>query len=149
MAKGHTFELVSLWIGDKKVELANQKIRLRFGLGFTTKHDGDVVGTDHRATFDLTMLFIRLLELAKNSIAIAVQNKILRPMTSDKAKAWLKAHDPIGYDDAFPGKSTVVRKVMSDEEIKAKAKADPEYRAQLLEELMAMEDQDDLEDDIA
>ena len=145
MAKGHKFTQVSLWVGDKLQTIKNQNIRLRFHLEFTTKHDGDAVSTDHSAMFDVSMPWVRLLELAKNSIAIVVQNKILRPKSNDVATKWLRDHDPIKYEDAFPGK--MVAKVLTPEEnaelALGAAKSDKELRAKMIKDLMAMDDDND------
>ena len=137
MAKQHVFDRVKLWFGENEVPLHNQISRLRFHLEFSVKHDGDAVSTDHHATFDLQMPRIRLLEFVKNSVAILLQNKILRPMTNVKAKEWLKTHDPIKIEDLSPGRKTTVIK-MTDAEVKEKAQNDPEYRAKMIADLMAM-----------
>jgi len=105
MSKKHEFTLVKLWHGAKDVLIPNQVFRFRFHLKFTVKHTGEAVSTPHSATIDMKMPVIRLLELAKNSIAIVLQNKILRDKSPADARKWLRDHDPIAYIHAFPGKT--------------------------------------------
>lgn len=117
MAKKHEYSLVSLWIANTQQTIKNQVARLRMSVAFTVKHDGDAVSTDHRAIFDLKMPVSRLLEIAMKQIVIQVQNKVLRPMSAEKAKKWLRDHDPVTFEDAYPGRSTVVKREMTKEEM--------------------------------
>lgn len=123
MAKQHAFSQVSFWIGNIAQTIKNQQVRLRFRLGFTTKHDGDAVSTDHSATFDIVMSMTRILELCKDSLVIALQNKILRPKTAANALKWLREHDPITYDDIFPGKGAISLGSLAPEDAAVKLSA--------------------------
>ena len=116
MAKAHKYTTMSLWIMDKAQILTNS-VRLRCNVEFTVKHDGDAVSTDHRATIDIKTTLTRIFELAMKTIVIHLQNKKLRPLTRDAAKAWLKEHDPVDYDALYATTTKVIVKEPTDREM--------------------------------
>jgi len=91
---------------------------------------------------DLLLPKGKLEALAANTVVIDVQ-KILRGLGDhSKVRAWTAT--PVTYDRAYPGRGVIVQKrEMTPEEIAAKAKADPAYRARLMAELAAMQDEVD------
>jgi hypothetical protein len=140
MAKGHEFTLVKLWMGDKEIPLTNH-LRLRYTLGYSVKHTGDAVSTHYNHIFDIECSALRHMEMDKNSFTIKFANDELRPLSRDAAQKKYPRGCVIKYEDIFPGKRThVVTKEMSPSEIRAKCVADPDFRAQVMKELMEMED---------
>ncbi len=117
MAKAHVYEMLTLWVGDTQQILKNM-VRLRGHVSFTIKHDGDTVSTDHRITIDMKMVFATLLERALKTIVIDIQ-KPLRAKSAEAAKKWIKEHDPISFENAYPGRRTVVKKDMTTKEMLA------------------------------
>lgn len=115
MAKNHVFDRISLWMNGNDVALKNQTARFRYHLEYSVKHDGDAVSTDHSHFFDIEMPIVRMLELCKNSIAIAFQNKVLRPLSKENALKKYPRGSVVKYDDVFPGR--IVRKEMSKEDM--------------------------------
>ena len=144
MAKKHLFTRLAMWFGDKQIDVTNQYVRMRYHLEFHVTHDDTVPGDDgkkmthdYSAIFDLEMLRSRMMEFVKNSLAIVLQNKILRPLTPKEAKAWLLQHDPIKMGDLFPGKTPA--KPLTDEELMRTLKSGKslEERKALAAQIMA------------
>ena len=138
MAKKHEYSMLSLWFGENQMVIKNQVSRLRAKIGFTVKHDGDAVSTPYNVTVDMKMPISTLIEKALKTIVIDIQNKVLRPKTALAASKWIKDNDPISFDIAYPGRRTVIRE-MSMDEIMAKAKDDPDIRAEMIKRLTEME----------
>lgn len=136
MAKQHRFTTVSLWIGGKEVPITNSA-RLRYRLEYSAKEHEDAVSNDYNHVFDLEMTCLRMVELCKNSVTIKWQNDRVRKV-ANFSKKYPRDHI-VKYEDVFPGKASGPI-MLSDAQIKAKAKDDPEYRKQLLEQLLAMDE---------
>lgn len=144
MAKQHVYNALNLRKGDKNLEIKNQFVTLYANVDFSVTHDGDVgpdgkgISTDHTARFEMEMKHTTLLKLALKQIIVHLQNKILRKMTADMARKWLREHNPIKFDDVYSGRRTVVKKEMTPDEVRERCKNDPVFREEFLKSIGAM-----------
>jgi hypothetical protein len=134
--KKHDFSRVSVHMGEKEIPVTNH-INIRYSLGYTAKHDGEGVSTDHFHKFDLQMSILRMVELCKNSITIKWVNDRVRPLSSAKANKTYPRGHVVKYDDVFPGKTVKIVKQMTDAEVLEMAKNDKDYARKLMEKLQA------------
>lgn len=121
-------------VGDG-VELA---ARIVFGLSLF-KGDESI---EHVANIDFSMTKAQLVSLVIKSIVIAIQ-KIGRDVCESHAKMRIFTGNTLSYLDVFPGTrraAVSVARDMTPSEIRERAKNDAKFRADLMAELMAMED---------
>lgn len=125
-----------------KFSVNEQGCELQARIGFSLKMFEDDASVEHVAGIDFSMTKSQLIDLAVKSITIDLQ-KILRGLGTH-AKAREFCGQVLGYKDVYPGVRRVVSvtKDMSPAEVKARCKNDPAYRAALMAELEAMEDED-------
>ena len=118
------------------------KARVDFSLKL---FEGDV-SQEHTMNLDLLLPKGKLEALAANTVVIDVQKRLRELGDHVKVRAWTAA--PVTYDRAYPGRGGVtVKRDMTPEEIALKAKNDPKYRAELMAQLMAMQDEIDGNDE--
>ena len=125
---------MGVWFGGNKVEIKNQVLRLRCTVHFSCTHDGDAVSTDHRAIFDVEAPMSESMETALKQHVVKFQNGMLRKMTAEAGTKFCR-DNIITKDILYPGTRRAVPREMSEAEIIAKAKADPDFAARLLAEL--------------
>ena len=128
-----------------KFNITEQGCELQARVGFSLKmFDGDQP-IEHVMGIDMSMTKDQLIHLAISTIVIDAQ-KIMRGLESH-AKVREFTGKILGYKDIYPGVRRVsVTKDMSPADIRAKAKSDPAFRKSLMDELMALEDEDVVEE---
>ena len=115
---------------------------------FTIKHDGEVyppksAGHEYKCTYDLTMTNTEGGHKLMNTVIITDQNMNLRALSHSECKALIEGKTRM-MKDVYKGRGQVrVVKEMTPTEIAEKAKNDPVYRKQLMDSLMAMQDEID------
>ena len=135
MAKKREISISKFNVTDAGCEL---KAKATFSLKM---FEGDVA-QEHVANFDLSMTKERLVALAMNTVVIDLQKHCRTLETHAKVRA-LTAN-VLGMKDIYPGRGAItVKRDMSPEEIVAKAKSDPKYRAELMAHLAVMQDEID------
>lgn len=135
MAKKREITISKFNVTDAGCEL---KAKATFSLKM---FEGDVA-QEHVANFDLSMTKERLVSLAMNTVVIDLQ-KHCRTLEKHSKVRELTAN-VLGMKDVYPGRGAVtVRREMSPAEIVEKAKNDPAYRAVLMAQLAAMQDEID------
>lgn len=114
------------------------KARVDFSLKL---FEGDV-SQEHTMNLDLLLPKGKLEALAANTVVIDVQKRLRELGDHAKVRAWTSS--PVTYDRAYPGRGAItVKREMTPEEIREKAKNDPVYRAKLMAELMGLQDEID------
>lgn len=133
MAKKREITIGKFNVTDAGCEL---KAKATFSLKM---FEGDTA-QEHVANFDLSMTKERLVALAMNTIVIDLQKHCRTLETHAKVRDLTRS--VLGMKDVYPGRGVVVSKRdLTPEEIAAKAKADPKYRAELMAQLAAMQDE--------
>ena len=134
MAKKRVVEISKFNVTEAGAEI---KAKVTFGLKLFEGDDAQ----EHTANFDLSLSKAKLIDLAMSTVVIDFQ-KICRA-TGAHSKVRDLTKQSVGSSVIWPGKRTVsVTKDMSPEQIREKAKKDPEFRKALMAELMEMEDED-------
>jgi hypothetical protein len=139
MAKKRDITISNLKVTDKGCELAAK-------IGFALKMDNSDVAVDHVMNINFSMTLMQLVMIALKGIVIDAQ-KIMRVMgTHAKVRTW--TGNVLGYSDVYPSTRAVrvsVARDMTPEEIRGRCKTDKAFRASLMAELEAMEDEDTAE----
>jgi hypothetical protein len=132
MAKKRDITISNMRVTDSGCELV-AKIGLSLKL-----YEGDVA-TDHVMNINMSMTLTQLIMLALKSIVIDAQ-KIMRSLGTH-AKVYTWTETPKTYADIYAAERKVsVKADMTPEQIRVKAFADPKFRAELMAELMEMQD---------
>jgi hypothetical protein len=132
MAKKRIVEVGKFAVNEQGAEI---KAKVTFSLKM---FEGDVA-QEHVANFDLSVSKAKMIDLAMSTIVIDLQKRCRELETHAKVRDFTK--NTLHSADIWPGKRTVsVTKDMTPEQIRAKAFADPKFRAELMAELMEMQD---------
>ncbi len=78
----------------------------------------------------------KFMDVARGQMTVDAQNRHIRKLPLNVARGW--TNKTIPWTDIYAKSTRVVQ--MSDDEILAKAKTDPNYREALLAELAAMDE---------
>jgi hypothetical protein len=132
MAKKRDITISTMRVTDAGCEL---KAKVGFALKL---FEGDTA-IDHVMNIDFSMTLVQLIMLALKSIVVDAQ-KIMRGLGSH-SKVFTMTEKTLSYADIYTSEKRVsVKADMTPEQIRAKAVSDPKFRAELMAELMEMQD---------